>query len=67
LTTVTEAVLAVAMSEATMLAVNFDALTKVVGRALPFQFTVAPETNCVPFTVSVNALPPGFAASGTNG
>src|SRR5438874_7286086 len=65
--TVIEPVFAVAMSDARMLAVNCELLTKVVVRALPFQFTEAPETNPVPFTVSVNPAPPGAAASGTSG
>src|SRR5439155_23111953 len=63
----TEAVLAMAMSEARMLAVNCESLTKVVARGLPFQFTSAPETNPVPFTVRVNPGPPGAVASGTRG
>ena len=66
-TTVTEAVLAVAMSEARMVAVNCELFTKVVARALPFQFTTDPDTNPVPFTVSVNLGPPGGTASGTSG
>ena len=66
-TTVTEAVLAIAMSEARMLAVNSEPLTKVVARGLPFQFTSAPETNPVPFTVRVNPGPPGAVAAGTSG
>src|SRR6266513_986198 len=44
LSTVTEAVLAVAMSDARMLTVNCELLTNVVARAPPFQFTEAPET-----------------------
>jgi hypothetical protein len=67
LTTVTEAVLAVAMSEARILAVNCELFTKVVARALPFQFTTDPVTKPVPFTVSVNPAPPGATASGTRG
>ena len=66
-TTVTEAVLAMAMSEARMLAVNCESLTKVVARGLPFQFTSAPETNPVPFTLRVNLGPPGAVAAGTSG
>ena len=49
------------------MAVSCDSLTKVVTRAVPFQFTVAPETNPVPFTVSVNLVPPRATASGTSG
>src|SRR5215831_6019011 len=67
LTTVTEAVLAVAMSEAGIVAVNCELVTNVVARALPFQFTIDPDTNPVPFTVSVNPVPPGATASGTSG
>ena len=32
--------------------------------ALPFQFTVEPETKLVPFTVSVNCGPPAVAQVG---
>ena len=39
-------------------AVNCVALTKVVGRAVPFQRTVEPEVNPEPFTVRVKAAPP---------
>ena len=66
-TTVTEAVLAAAISEARMLARNCEAFTKVVTRAWPFHFTTEPETNPVPCTVSVNPAPPGITASGTRG
>src|SRR5205809_3453782 len=66
-TTVTEAVLAMAMSDTRMLTVNCELLTNVVARALPFQFTTDPETKPVPFTVSVNPAPPGAIASGTSG
>src|SRR4030095_10617418 len=65
--TVSEAVLAMAMSEARRLAVNWEPLMKVVARALPFQFTTDPETKPVPFTVTVNPAPPGATASGTKG
>jgi hypothetical protein len=67
LNTVTEAVLAVPMSEERMLAVNCELLTNVVVRALPFQFTTDRDTKPVPFTVSVNPAPPGATASGTRG
>jgi hypothetical protein len=66
-TTVTEAVLAAAMSEAGTLAVNCEWLTKVVASELSFQFTTAPETKPVPFTVRVNPFPPGAVASGARG
>ncbi len=44
-----------------------ELLTKVVARALPFQFTTDPDMKPVPFTVSVNPAPPGATASGTSG
>src|ERR1700733_57874 len=66
-TTVTEAVLAAAMSEAGTLAVNCESLTRVVASELWFQFTTAPETKPVPCTASVNPAPPGAVASGTRG
>ena len=65
--TVMLAVPVVATSAAGTFAVNCDALTKVVARALPFQFTVAPETNQVPFAVRVNDGLPGVTAAGTSG
>jgi hypothetical protein len=67
LTTVTDAVCGAEISDAGMAAVTLDALTKVVGRGLPFQFTTEPDTNPVPFTVKVNPAPPGSTASGTRG
>jgi hypothetical protein len=67
LTTVTEAVDALAMSDSRTAAVNWKLLTKVVGRGLPFQFTTEAETNPAPFTVRVNPAPPGAVASGTSG
>src|ERR1039458_4075401 len=45
-------------------AVNCDALTNVVVSAEPFHCTVDPDTNPVPFTVSVNAGPPAVAENG---
>jgi hypothetical protein len=67
LDTVIEAVLAVAMFEAGTVAVNCELLTKVVLRGVPFQSTADPETNPVPFTVSVKLGPPGAVAVGTSG
>jgi hypothetical protein len=48
-------------------AVTFEPLTNVVVRALPFQFTVAPETKPVPFTVNVKAAAPGALSPGDSG
>jgi hypothetical protein len=67
LTTVTEAVPALATSEVGTAAVKREAETKVVGSGVPFHFTAAPETKPVPFTVKVNAGPPGAAEDGTGG
>jgi hypothetical protein len=66
-TTVTEAVLALAISVAKILAFNCERFTKVVVRGLPFHFTTEPEINPVPFTVSVKPTPPGVAVSGIKG
>src|SRR4029077_9200441 len=62
-TTVTEAVPAVAMREAGTVAVRCVEEPLVVS-AVPFQFTVEPETKLVPFTVSVNCGPPAVAQVG---
>jgi hypothetical protein len=51
--TETRADRAVTRSDAKIAAVNLAGLTNVVTRALPFQFTMEPCTNPVPFTVSV--------------
>jgi hypothetical protein len=67
LTTVTEAVLKLTLSVAKTVAVSFESLTKLVARALPFHFTVEPDTKPVPFTVSLKAGPPGTTASGLRG
>ena len=67
LTTVTDAVRAVAISAAGTVAFNCEALMNRVASALPFQFTTEPETKPVPFTVSVKGGPPGAVASGTKG
>jgi hypothetical protein len=67
LTTVTEAVVGLVMSAERIFAVKRELLTKVVVLALPFHFTTAPETNLVPFTVSVNPAAPGLIASGSSG
>jgi hypothetical protein len=65
--TVMEAVLAVAMFEAGTVAVNCELLTNVVVSAVPFHSTTDPETNPVPFTVSLKLWPPGAVAVGTRG
>ncbi len=63
-TTVTEAVPEDAIKLADTDAVNCVALTYVVDSAVPFQFTIAPEANPLPFTVSVNAAPPAVVLEG---
>ena len=67
LVAVTDAVAAVAMFAAGTVAVNCEALTKLVASGVSFQFTVAPETKPVPLTVSVKSGPPGATADGTSG
>ena len=62
-TTVTEAVPAVATREAGTVAVSCVEEPLVVS-AVPFQFTVEPETKLVPFTVKVNPEPPAVAQVG---
>jgi hypothetical protein len=64
LTTVIDAVPAVAMRAAGTVAVSRVAETKAVTSGLPFQFTVEPEMKFVPFTVSVNCDPPAVAQVG---
>jgi hypothetical protein len=64
LKTVTWAVPAVAMSAAEREACNWPALTYVVVRLDPFQFTTDPLTNPDPLTVRVNAAPPTVVAVG---
>jgi hypothetical protein len=64
LTTVTCPVLAAAMSAAVIAAVNCVALTYVVVRLDPFQFTTEPLMNPVPVTVKVNAAVPAVALPG---
>jgi len=67
LETVTEAVVAEARSELGTSACNLSTLTNVVLSGVPFQFTTEVETNCVPFTVSVNPGEPGSTLDGTRG
>jgi len=57
-------VLAVAISAAAIAAVTCVALTKVVALVAPLNFTTDDETNPVPFTVRVNAVPPAVALVG---
>jgi len=64
LVTVTCPVPTVAMSAAVIAAVNCVALTYVVVRLDPFQFTTDPLMNPVPVTVSVNAPVPAVALVG---
>ena len=47
-----------------MVAVNWVELTKVVVRALPFQFTTEPEVKSLPVTVRVKAGSPAVALEG---
>ena len=63
-TTVTEAVPTVAIRAAVTVAVSCVEETNVVVSAVPFHFTVEPETKLVPFTVSVNCGPPAVAQVG---
>jgi hypothetical protein len=61
------AVVGATMFVAGTIAVNRELLTKVVASALPFQLTTDPETKPVPFTIRLNAGPPGAALVGTSG
>ena len=63
-TTVIEAVPAVAIRAAGTVAVSCVAETKVVASAVPLHLTVEPETKLVPFTVNVNCAPPAVAQVG---
>src|SRR5439155_13134505 len=63
-TTVTEAVPVAARSAAGIAAVSCVALTKVVVRAAPFHWTVAPFTKPLPVSVSVKPAPPTMALDG---
>ena len=63
-TTVIEAVPAVAIREAGTVAVSWVEETNVVASAVAFHFTVEPETKLVPFTVRVNCAPPAVAQLG---
>jgi len=63
-TTVIEAVPAVAMRAAGTVAVSCVAETNAVVSAVPLHLTVEPETKLVPFTVKVNWAPPAVAQVG---
>jgi len=64
LTTVIEAVPALAMREAATLAVSCVEETNVVVSAAPFQFTIEVETKFMPLTVNVNCISPSEAQVG---
>ena len=64
--TVTVAVPGAAMSAAPMEACSCVALKNVVGRFAPFQRTMEPAMNRLPFTVSVNDAPPRTTALGVS-
>src|SRR5207245_8994222 len=63
-TTVIDAVPAVAMRAAGTVAVSCVAETNVVVSAVPFHLTVEPDAKLVPFTVSVNCGPPAVVQVG---
>jgi hypothetical protein len=62
--TVTLVVPAVAISAEVIAADSCVGLTKVVFFTTPLNFTTAPDTKPVPFTVNVNADPPAVALEG---
>ncbi len=64
LTTVTDAVPAVAIREAGTVAVSCVDETNVVVSAVPFHFTLEIAAKFVPFTVNVNPRPPAVAQIG---
>lgn len=64
LTTVIEAVPAVAIRDAVTVAVSCVEELKVVVSDVPFHFTVEPETKFVPVTLKVNCAPPAVAQVG---
>jgi hypothetical protein len=63
-TTVIEAVPAVAISDAGTVAVTCVEETNVVTSEVAFHFTVEPDTKFVPLTVNVNCGPPAVAQVG---
>jgi hypothetical protein len=64
LDTLTDAVPTAVIKLALTEAVNCVALTNVVGRLVPFHWTVAPEVKSIPTTPSVNAEPPAATEVG---
>jgi hypothetical protein len=62
--TVIDAGPALAIREAGTVAVSCVEETNVVTSAVPFHFTVEPETNLVPLTVRVKSTPPEAAQLG---
>ena len=64
LVTVIEAVPAVAISAALMMAVSWVEEAKVVDRAEPLKLTVEEATKLVPLTVKVNDVPPAVTGVG---
>jgi hypothetical protein len=62
--TVTLALPPLAISAAVTVAVTCVLLTNVVGSAVPFHCTVAPERKLAPLTVRVKSDPPAFADAG---
>ena len=66
LNTVTCAVPAVTTSPAGMAAVTRVALTKVVGRSVPFQRTVEPATKFEPLTLRLKAALPAAVLAGVS-
>ncbi len=64
LSTLTVAVPAVLSKVEATAALRLLLLTKVVGRAVPFQFTTEPEMKLLPDTVRVMAAEPAVAEAG---
>src|SRR6516165_10352914 len=67
LTTVILAVPSLDTYSARTIAFNLLALMNVVTRGFLFQFTIDPDTNPAPLTVSEKSGPPGATAPGTSG
>ena len=64
--TVTAIVPGVEIAAAGMLAVTWEAVTKVVFMAIPPKLTTAPDTKLLPETVKVNASAPAVALAGVS-